>query len=87
MPYQPSKCPKVVWLNLESSWYDQVLQEERLGRLEHCGKDFVHVIEGVRNDGANSLLFLKTTPSCQKDHRNSVRDHDIWRFLRLEFLR
>ena len=64
-----------------------MFQKERSGRWEQCGKDSVHVIEGARNGGANSPLFVKTTPSCQKARRNSVRDHDIWRFLRLELLR
>ena len=72
----------IVWLNPGSWWQGQVHLEHRSSQWEHCEKDCAHVLEESQNDDANSLQSVKTIPNCRRDRRNSVRDHDIWKFPR-----
>ena len=82
VPPQPSMYLIIVWLNPGSWWQGQVHLEKRSSQWGHCEKDCARVIEESQNDGANSLQFVKTIPNCRRDRRNSVRDHDIWKFPR-----
>ena len=82
MPSQPSGYLIIVWLDPESWWGDQFHLEKRSSQSGHCEKDCSHVVEESQNDGANNRQFARTIPNCQIGRRNSVQDHDIWKFLR-----